>query len=225
MPCINTALIWHHAIEKGVQVAGEAGPHGQRTLERAASYHIAALAVRPGPVRQDHTFGSTFWNVLVFILLRECQVVALVKQRGKVAIIDRLIPRQDEPDPATSHIPETGVEAHEVSSTNEVDAIRHLRVKGRGPVFEGHGRVQSEGKGPWSLVLEEVRQKDAVVESEEHVQDLSVLLIGAGVVNHLAQLLIEAGLGLAMCDAREVVEKEPRQVRMPMDKAVDPLCG
>ena len=78
--------------------------------------------------------------------------------------------------------------------TPETRTVRHLWVQRMRAIFQCNGRIESEGKCSRSFVLEEVREQYAVVECQEHLQDLSTLRIRTRAVDGL-----ESAVSMAIC--------------------------
>mmetsp|Transcript_42179 Transcript_42179/g.100855 ORF Transcript_42179/g.100855 Transcript_42179/m.100855 type:complete len:474 (-) Transcript_42179:961-2382(-) len=225
VPRVDPALGRQHAVQERVQVPDEARALRRGALRGRSGKHVAAPGGRPGGVRQDDALGTTLRDVLVLVLLRECEVVALVEQRRVVPLVRRLVPGEHQADAAAGDVSEADVESVEVAALDEVDGIGQGRVEVCGPVLQHHCRVQAEGEGARRLGLEEVGQEQARVEGQDHAEDLPVLGLAAGRVDRVPELLVVLGLGLADGDAVEVLEELDGEAQVALEEFVDALCG
>mmetsp|Transcript_87457 Transcript_87457/g.183035 ORF Transcript_87457/g.183035 Transcript_87457/m.183035 type:complete len:467 (-) Transcript_87457:1779-3179(-) len=149
---IDATLLRHHAVKERVDILGEAS-----ALRSGALGGILSTICTVG-IWQNDSLRSTLWDVFVFHLLCECEVVGLVEQCGHVALVHRLISREHQANTSTCHIPEADMKSSKVSSRDEVDTIWHLWVQRHGAIFQDDGWVQAEGESMRCLCLEEVRQ-------------------------------------------------------------------
>ena len=96
---------------------------------------------------------QTFRDVFVFVLLSVGEVVAFVKQCGKVPLISCPITGQDQADTTPSNIPKSRMKAHEISAAHHINPRSYAQKETRLPAklklkqsVQG-SHVESQGRG------------------------------------------------------------------------------
>ena len=135
-------------------------------------------------IKQDHTLGSAFRNVLVLALLRIGQVVVLIEHRACVDAVGFLVAALDDTDTATGNIPEAKMESTELGADHKEHSIEALGVL----MFWQEIRVESEAQGHLGW-RKEVSLEDGGIEDTERRHDHFIVLIGGGARDQLLQFL------------------------------------
>merc|ERR1719460_2654620 len=128
--------------------------------------------------KQERPLGATLGNVLILLLLGECQVVSLLKKARSIHFVHLLITRFDDSNASPCNIMEAAMETVETTAHNEIHGVRHLRVQVLVRVCEesaikavGHSHRHGVDRGVTiCCVLEEVGHAHVGVETQKTVK-------------------------------------------------------
>mmetsp|Transcript_52399 Transcript_52399/g.138948 ORF Transcript_52399/g.138948 Transcript_52399/m.138948 type:complete len:297 (+) Transcript_52399:1335-2225(+) len=210
---VHTVLRRHHAVQQAINIPEEGRPLGRRRIHP----HLIHI-------QQDGPLAPPLRDVLVLHLLRQSQVVVLLKEPRNVAVVGGSISRGDQPDAAAGNVAKPYVEPKESAALHQVDRVGHLRVEPARPVPQQGLAVKSEGD-PRGRGLEEIGQPKGIVEHQAGLKNLVSSIIHDSVTHLPQQLLVQPGLLLPLRHRLELGVHLHNELRVRGEHRVDPLEG
>mmetsp|Transcript_85243 Transcript_85243/g.160562 ORF Transcript_85243/g.160562 Transcript_85243/m.160562 type:complete len:216 (+) Transcript_85243:1103-1750(+) len=95
MTPINALVVWRlwqHAIQYSIQIPCEARTRGSWALRISPRKYVPTCGMWPVRVWQYDALRTALWNVLVLVLLRQCKIVTLLEQSGRIPLIGLRVP-------------------------------------------------------------------------------------------------------------------------------------